>query len=377
MRTHRSMGCKWLFLVLLASSLAYGQNVRVDDVAFSFVQNSPFLQSPVVTVNVCTNAACTITSPAALCSSQSDTGCSVPNPITGDNFGNYGYWVAPQLFGVQETVSRAGFNPYTKLRSTPCQPESTCSVALVTLLERTAPSGVIGSDILYGDSTLHRPRFINNNGSAATVALQSDNLAFFAATTSAQLAGLFSDETGSGSLVFANAPALSSPTTTGTDNGAEGLNNKTANSPIINGTPTGTGIPTYTLKKGSGAGNYTSASTSYVQVDATNLLFTVTIPTGWKLAVFTRANVTSSTAAVLVGVAIADGGTVLVEDNLTPATTGTVAATSSLMTVITGNGASHTIDLRFKTSNASDSVLLANVSTTVAPSMVFIMSPSN
>lgn len=43
------------------------------------------------------------------------------------------------------------------------------------------------------------------------VALTSGTLAQFAATTSAQLAGVISDETGSGSLVFANAPTLVNP----------------------------------------------------------------------------------------------------------------------------------------------------------------------
>ena len=41
------------------------------------------------------------------------------------------------------------------------------------------------------------------------VALVSNNLSVFAATTSAQLAGVISDETGSGALVFATAPTLS------------------------------------------------------------------------------------------------------------------------------------------------------------------------
>lgn len=41
-----------------------------------------------------------------------------------------------------------------------------------------------------------------------TMAYTNDNLSVFAATTSAQLAGVISDETGSGALVFATSPAL-------------------------------------------------------------------------------------------------------------------------------------------------------------------------
>lgn len=46
----------------------------------------------------------------------------------------------------------------------------------------------------------------------ANVATSSNNLSFFAATTSAQLAGAISDETGSGSLVFNSSPTIVTPT---------------------------------------------------------------------------------------------------------------------------------------------------------------------
>ena len=45
----------------------------------------------------------------------------------------------------------------------------------------------------------------------STVALASNKLSFFSATTSAELAGVISDETGSGALVFGTAPTLSNP----------------------------------------------------------------------------------------------------------------------------------------------------------------------
>lgn len=46
---------------------------------------------------------------------------------------------------------------------------------------------------------------------AGTVALSTNNLGVFAPTTSAQLAGVMSDETGSGALVFATSPTLTTP----------------------------------------------------------------------------------------------------------------------------------------------------------------------
>ncbi|MBJ9686789.1 hypothetical protein I5589_06815 [Burkholderia vietnamiensis] len=51
-------------------------------------------------------------------------------------------------------------------------------------------------------------------------ALTSGTLAQFAATTSAQLAGVVSDETGSGALVFGTSPSISNPTLTGTTTAA-------------------------------------------------------------------------------------------------------------------------------------------------------------
>ncbi len=49
-------------------------------------------------------------------------------------------------------------------------------------------------------------------GTGGTVAYTANNLSAFAATTSLQLAGVISDETGSGALVFGTSPALTTPT---------------------------------------------------------------------------------------------------------------------------------------------------------------------
>ena len=50
---------------------------------------------------------------------------------------------------------------------------------------------------------------------SSTVAVTSNTLAVFAATTSAQLAGVLSDETGTGASVFAGSPALTTPAFSG------------------------------------------------------------------------------------------------------------------------------------------------------------------
>lgn len=71
----------------------------------------------------------------------------------------------------------------------------------------------------------------------SSYAVVSGNLSQFAATTSAQLAGVISDETGSGALVFATSPTLTTPNigvATGTSfNNITGLSSTT---PLVDGT---------------------------------------------------------------------------------------------------------------------------------------------
>lgn len=196
----------------------------------------------------------------------------------------------------------------------------------------------------------------------ATLASLANTLGDFAATTSAQLRGTLSDETGTGVAVFGTAPTISAP--------------------VINGTPSGTGIPTVTLKTGTGGGNYTTSSTSLVRVDATNLAYTVTIPTGWKLMVNASGVVSSATGPGGVNIALADGSAdntgilVLVLD--VPAISGTGSFNAwTLNWVVNGDGASHTINLQFSTGNASDAAIMVNNTSTQKPMMTFMLTPSN
>lgn len=97
------------------------------------------------------------------------------------------------------------------------------------LLSTSAPSGATADfpDSIFrisddGDSTkklafevsaiaVGITRTLTVRDSSGTIALLSDKLSSFAATTSAELAGVISDETGSGALVFANSPTLVTP----------------------------------------------------------------------------------------------------------------------------------------------------------------------
>ena len=76
-------------------------------------------------------------------------------------------------------------------------------------INNQVPSTTTGGDIWRATDALT----YRNNADAADliIATTTDNLSVFAATTSAQLAGIISDETGSGLLVFATSPTLVTP----------------------------------------------------------------------------------------------------------------------------------------------------------------------
>jgi hypothetical protein len=58
--------------------------------------------------------------------------------------------------------------------------------------------------------------YLTQTNAASTYGAKTSPLSQFSATTSAQLAGVLSDETGTGSAVFATSPTIASPTVTGT-----------------------------------------------------------------------------------------------------------------------------------------------------------------
>jgi hypothetical protein len=196
---------------------------------------------------------------------------------------------------------------------------------------------------------------------SGTVAVDSNKLSFFAATTSAELAGVISDETGSGSLVFATSPTFTTPVlgaATGTSLLLSGLTasramvtdgSKNLASSAVTGTELGylSGVTTPT---GSGAlvlgtsptlatpvlGVATATSINKVAITAPATSATLTIANGKTLTVSNTLTLTGTDSS---SVAFGAGGTVTyTSNNLSVFASTTSAQLATLLSDETGSG---------------------------------------
>lgn len=107
-------------------------------------------------------------------------------------------------------------------------------------------------------------------GCGTAFALTSGTLAQFAATTSAQLAGIVSDESGSGSLLFGTSPTIGTPAITGGTISGAPVSGSTGSFTTLTASSTvsGTGFSTYLASPpaiggtASAAGSFTALSAS-------------------------------------------------------------------------------------------------------------------
>lgn len=178
--------------------------------------------------------------------------------------------------------------------------------------------------------------------------------------------------------------AINNQTFTGTISGAT-INSSVANNLVLNGTPTGTGISTFTQKIGNLSGtSYNTISAAMVDVDSTNLAYTVTIPTGWKLLMSAYGIIRCNQTADAFGVQLTDTSTSTSLDwahwNGGDSGAANTAYKFALSYVLTGDGNSHTIKLQFnETAGIAGHTTLINNNTVGVdtPKMDFLLSPSN
>jgi len=158
-------------------------------------------------------------------------------------------------------------------------------------------------------------------GAGGTVAYTSDKLSVFAATSSAELAGVISDETGSGALVFANTPTLVTPVlgaATATSITATSGNLSLAAASGNNNVsiaPTGTGSIDANSKRITSLADPTDAQ------DAATKAYVDAVKTGLDIKgsvrATTTANITLSNTQTIDGVALSVGDRVLVKNQST------------------------------------------------------------
>jgi hypothetical protein len=152
-------------------------------------------------------------------------------------------------------------------------------------------------------------------GGGGTVAYVANKLSVFAATTSAELAGVISDETGSGSLVFATSPTLVTPTlgaaTATSITGGSGNFTVTAaaGNNSVNLVPTGTGTVDVANKR------ITSVAEPTQATDAATKNYVDAVKTGLKVKDAVRAATTTNLTATYangssgVGATLTNSGT--------------------------------------------------------------------
>ena len=144
---------------------------------------------------------------------------------------------------------------------------ASANLALTGISSVTFPGSVSGTLQLIPASSTGSGTVVTLPSANGTLALRENKLSVFAATTSAELAGVISDETGSGALVFANSPTLVTPAL-GTPSSATLTN--------------ATGLPISTGVSGLGTGVATFLATP----SSANLASAVTGETGTGALVF-------------------------------------------------------------------------------------------
>lgn len=272
---------------------------------------------------------------------------------------------------IADTTGDITGGKYNKVTITSPATGSTLTVAdgkTLTASNTVTLSGTDGSTMAFG--------------AGGTVAYTSDKLSAFASTTSAELRGVISDETGTGSLVFATSPTLVTPNlgtpSAATLTNATGLplsTGVTGTLPTANGgtglNTIGTALQVLRVNSGGTALEYATAGTGDVigpgsSTDNQIVLFNGT--TGASVKAATTTGVLKATSGVISAAvsgtdyAPATSGTSILKGNGGGGFSNAVAGTDYVP--ITGTGATGTWSISI--SGAASSATTATTATNLA-----------
>lgn len=253
---------------------------------------------------------------------------------------------------------------------------SSANLALTGISSVTLPGSSSGTAQVIASAVAGTGTVITLPATSGTVALTGNKLSAFAATSSSELAGVISDETGSGALVFANSPTLVTPAL-GTPSSVTLTN--------------ATGLPISTGVSGLGTGVATFLATP----SSANLAAAVTDETGTGTLVFTNSptlvtptlgvasatsinKVTITTPLTGSTLTIADGKTLTASNTLTFTGTdassvafgagGTVAYTSNKLSAFAATTSAELLGV-ISDETGTGSLVFANSPTLVTPNI--------
>ena len=132
------------------------------------------------------------------------------------------------------------------------------------------------------------------------------------------------------------------------------------------------------FSRGSGLGNYSITSQSFITVDPANLNSgqNILIPKGFVAIVSAGGSVDSAVAAVQVGLGIGDNGVLLVEQDITGPGIGQNSS-FGLNWVIVGDGLVHNITLMARTNVIADACVIVNSTPTNSPYLLIEITQSS
>ena len=247
--------------------------------------------------------------------------------------------------------------------------------------------GYLTSTSLSGYATNSQLATYATNAQLAFYATTANSLAQFASTTSAQLAGVISDETGSGSLVFATAPTLVTPTlglATGTsvmlsaNIGAAAGNvsgDFTAGTLQTTGNVNASSLRVTTASSlgtvQSGTWNGSSISTTYTDAKVTSVNGQTGAATGFATTANTLAQFATTTSAQLLGIISDETGS----GSLVFATTPTLV--TPILGLATGTSVMLSANIGAAAGNVSGNFTAGNFQTSGAVTSVSMTATAN